>query len=115
MSEEPIEINEVTPKELMARINNGDEMVVVDMRQPWEHQAGHIPGAVNIFIQEIPQRINELPKDKDVIFQCWHGNTSMQATAFLIQNGWDKDRVSSLSGGIAGWVESQGQTSLVQD
>jgi rhodanese-related sulfurtransferase len=57
----------------------------------------HIPGATHIFINEIPARINELPKDKDVVFQCWHGNTSLQATAFLIENGWPASRYARSS------------------
>ena len=84
-------INEITPQDLMARITNEDEVLIVDMRQPWEYQAGHIPSAENFFIQDIPGRLNEFPKDKDIVFQCWHGNTSLQASAFLIENGWDGD------------------------
>jgi rhodanese-related sulfurtransferase len=110
---EPIRINEVSPHELKARLDNGDEVIVVDMRQPWEYQSGHIPGAMPMFVNEIPARMNELPKDTDVVFQCWHGNTSLQASAFLIDNGWSAERVASLSGGIAGWVQAHGLESLV--
>ena len=116
MSEpEPIHVNEVYAHDLLDRINNGDELFIVDMRQPWEYKAGHIPGAVSIFIQEIPARLADLPKDKDIVFQCWHGNTSLQASAFLIDQGWDSQRIASLSGGIAGWVEAHGPEGLVQD
>ena len=115
MSEpEPIQVNEILAHDLLSRINNGDELLVVDMRQPWEYEAGHIPGAVSIFIQEIPARLAEIPKDKDVVFQCWHGNTSLQASAFLIDQGWDGQRIASLSGGMAGWVEAHGPESLVK-
>ncbi|MEM7342944.1 MAG: rhodanese-like domain-containing protein [Chloroflexota bacterium] len=112
---EPMEINEISPDELKARIDQGDELIVVDMRQSFEYQAGHIPGAMHMFIQDIPTRANELPKDTDIVFQCWHGNSSLQASAFLIDNGWDANRVSSLSGGIAGWAQVNGQESMVQD
>ncbi|MFC1975975.1 rhodanese-like domain-containing protein [Chloroflexota bacterium] len=111
---EPIQINEILPQELEVRLDNGDNLIVVDMRQIWEYQAGHIPGARHIFLQEIPGRIDELPKDVDIVFQCWHGNTSLNACAFLIENGWPALRVSSLSGGIAGWVQAHGQGSLVK-
>jgi rhodanese-related sulfurtransferase len=112
---EPLRINEVSPHELKARLDNGDNLIVVDMRQPWEYQSGHIPGAMPMFINEIPARMNELPKDTDVVFQCWHGNTSLQASAFLIENGWSAERVASLSGGIAGWVQAHGLESLVAE
>jgi rhodanese-related sulfurtransferase len=111
----PIQINEISPKALSARLNNGDDLIVVDMRQAWEYQAGHIPGAKHIFIHDIPYRMNELPQDVDIVFQCWHGNTSLNASAFLIENGWPASRVASLSGGIAGWIETHGSESLVKD
>ena len=109
---EPMKINEILPDQLKARLENGHNLVVVDMRQAWEYHAGHIPGALHMFIQEIPHRMSELPKDTDVVMQCWHGNTSLDASAFLIQNGWSADRVSSLNGGMAGWVSAFGVESL---
>jgi rhodanese-related sulfurtransferase len=112
---EPIQINEISPQELKARLDNGDNLIVVDMRQAWEYQAGHIPGAKHIFVHEIPVRMSELPKDVDIVFQCWHGNTSLGATGFLIENGWSASHVASLRGGMAGWVETHGQASLVKD
>ncbi len=59
-------VTEVSPQQLQARLEQGDDVVVVDLRQPWEHEAGHIPGAVNIFIQEIPVRLGELPQGRDL-------------------------------------------------
>ena len=107
-----MKINEILPDQLQARLANGDGIIVVDMRQGWEYQSGHIPGALHMFIQEIPHRMNELPKDTDVVLQCWHGNTSLDASAFLIQNGWSPERVFSLSGGMAGWVSTFGIEAL---
>ncbi len=112
---EPIQINQIDPYQLKERLDNGDSLIVVDMRQGWEYQAGHIPGATHMFIQEIPARFNELPKDRDIVFQCWHGNTSLDASGFLIQNGWDAGKVFSLSGGIAGWTSTFGMEGLVRD
>ena len=112
---EPIRVTEISAQELQAQLKNGNNVVVVDMRSQWEYQAGHIPGAINMFIQEIPARFTELPKEKPIVFQCWHGNTSLDASGFLIQNGWSASDVASLSGGIAGWVQTHGQDSLVKD
>ena len=112
---EPIQIAEISPIDLRARLDNSDDLIVVDMRQAWEYQSAHIPGAIHMFIQEIPMRFNELSKDSDIVFQCWHGNTSLQASRFLIEKGWDTLRVSSLSGGIAGWTSAFGQDGLVKD
>jgi rhodanese-related sulfurtransferase len=112
---EPIKINEVSPQELRARLDNDHPVIVVDMRQAWEYQSGHIPGAIHMFINDIPARMHELPKDSDIVFQCWHGNTSLQASAYLIENGWSAARVASLSGGIAGWVQAHGPQGLVTE
>lgn len=112
---EPLYIQEIEPAELKARLDNGDEVVIVDMRQSFEYQAGHISGAINIFVQDLMDEADELPKDKDIVFQCWHGNSSLQASAYLIENGWAANRVASLSGGIAGWIQSQGMDSLVKE
>jgi len=109
---EPIWITEITPTELKSRLDNGNEMIVVDMRQAWEYRSGHIPGARHMFVQEIPARVNELPQDVDIIFQCWHGNTSQDACGFVIENGWPAERIFSLQGGMAGWVQAHGPDSL---
>lgn len=112
---EPLTIQEISPQDLKARLDQGDNLIVVDMRQAWEYESGHIPGAIHIFINEIPSRLSELPKDTDIVFQCWHGNTSLDASGFLIENGWPAERVASLRGGIAGWVQTHGMAGLVQD
>jgi rhodanese-related sulfurtransferase len=112
---EPPRINEITPQELKAQLDNGHPVLVVDMRQGWEYQSGHIPGAKHMFVQEIPARAGELPQDTDIVFQCWHGNTSLGACGFLIENGWPAERVASLQGGMAGWVQTHGRGSLEKD
>ena len=110
----PIQVKEISSVDLRTRLNHDDDLIVVDMRQAWEYQSGHIPGAIHMFIQEIPMRFNELSKECDIVFQCWHGNTSLRASRFLIEKGWDALRVSSLSGGIAGWTSAFGQDGLVK-
>ena len=109
---EPMSITEVSPEQLKARLERGDDVVVVDLRQAWEYQAGHIPGALSLFIEEMPMRLSELPTDVDIILQCWHGHTSLDVAAYMIQRGWLASRVASLSGGIAGWVQTHGVAAL---
>lgn len=109
---EPMHITEVSPEQLQARLERGDDVVVVDLRQPWEYHAGHIPGAVSLFIEEVPMRLNELPTDVDVVLQCWHGHTSLDVAAYVIQQGWPASCIASLSGGMAGWVHTHGVTAL---
>ena len=109
---EPMSITEVSPEQLKARLERGDDVVVVDLRQAWEYQAGHIPGALSLFIEEMPMRLSELPTDVDIVLQCCHGHTSLDVAAYMIQRGWLASRVASLIGGIAGWVQTHGVAAL---
>jgi len=111
---EPMSITEVSPEQLKARLDRGDDVVVVDLRQVWEYDAGHIPGAVSLFIEEVPMRLSELPTDADIVLQCWHGHTSLDVAAYMIQQGWVASRLASLSGGIAGWVHTHGVVALAR-
>ena len=112
---QPVRITEISPQELKIQLDNGHNVLVVDMRSPWEYQAGHIPGAINMFVQTIPARLSELPQDRPIVFQCWHGHTSLDVSAFLIQNGWPASNIASLNGGMAGWVQLHGPGALVRD
>jgi rhodanese-related sulfurtransferase len=105
-------ITEISPQELQARLQREDAVVVVDLRHPSEYRAGHIPGALSLFIEEIPVRSKELPQDTDIVFQCWHGHTSLDVAAYVIQQGWSASRIASLSGGMAGWVQTYGAAGL---
>src|SRR6266581_2718390 len=91
---EPMSITEVSPEQLKARLDRGDDVVVVDLRQAWEYHAGHIPGALSLFIEEVPMRLSELPTDVDIVLQCWHGHTSLDVAAYMIQQGWRASRVA---------------------
>ena len=73
--------------------------VLVDVRTPAEVEKGKAsPAAVNIPLQEIPQRLSEFPKDKDVLVYCRSGKRSMAASKFLVENGYT--RVFNIDGGI---------------
>ena len=72
---------------------------LVDVRTPAEVEKGKAsPAAVNIPLQEMPQRLSEFPKDKDVLVYCRSGKRSMAASKFLVENGYT--RVFNIDGGI---------------
>lgn len=71
---------------------------LIDVRTPGEVAEGAAPGAVNIPLQEIQQRLGEFPKDKDLVIYCRSGKRSMAASHFLIQNGYE--RVFNVVGGF---------------
>lgn len=71
---------------------------LIDVRTPGEFAEGSVPGAVNIALQEMEQRLSEFPKDKDLVIFCRSGRRSMAASNFLLQNGYT--RVFNVVGGI---------------
>jgi rhodanese-related sulfurtransferase len=107
-------VNEVSAEELKNRLSQKNKPLLVDMRSAAEYKAGHISGAIHIAAHDIPQQLNKLSKDKDIVFQCWHGNTSRQAIATLLNKGYSQERLTSLQGGMSGWVSAFGQKGLVK-
>lgn len=76
--------------------------LVLDVRDPWEHDICTIPDSKLLPMQEIPARWQELPADTDIVVVCHHGMRSLQVAGFLKQAGLT--RVYNLSGGIAAWA-----------
>ena len=80
------------------------EVMLIDVREPDEYQAGHIPGAVLIPLRDLPNHLNEIPKDKTVVAVCHSGNRSAKATDFLRQTGFDN--VHNMQGGMVAWEQA---------
>jgi len=96
-------ITELSPSEVLEAVKGG--ALFVDVREAYEldEVAYDIPGMLHIPLGEIQNRINEFPKDREIIVGCRSGKRSMNACMFLTMNGYSK--VRNLSGGIIGWVE----------
>ena len=96
-------IPEITPAELDAWRQDASRAapLVVDVREPWEHDKARIEGATLIPMREIPARLPELPGDRDIVLMCHHGSRSAQVAAWLARNGLS--RVHNLAGGIDAW------------
>lgn len=62
---------------------------IIDVRTPGEFMGGHVAGSINIPLQEIPNRMEDLKKMQNIVLCCASGGRSMQATMFLKQNGID--------------------------
>ena len=71
------------------------------MREQWEWDTARIEGAKHIPMREVPARISELERDKDVVAICHHGGRSLQVAMFLEKNGFA--RVHNLQGGVDAW------------
>ena len=76
---------------------------VIDVRQPEEYDAGHVPGARLIPLSEVAMRVGEVPADGPVYVICQSGQRSARATDFLRRQGFD---AHSVAGGTKAWVES---------
>jgi rhodanese-related sulfurtransferase len=84
-------------------LRDNPNVALIDVREQYEYDEGHIPGVTLIPLGTIPNRLNEIPTDKEVIFVCRSGNRSNQATQFLQQQGFDN--VHNMLGGMNAWVE----------
>lgn len=76
-----------------------DGLVVLDVREPAEWRAGHLARAVHLPLMDLPARFTELPQDR-LLVVCRVGARSAQATAYLVQQGYD---AVNLRGGLVEW------------
>ncbi len=83
--------------------DNGNNVVVLDVREYHEYDICNIEGSVLIPLGEIADRIDELNEDDEIIVHCHHGGRSMKATQFLKDKGFKN--VKNLAGGIDAWAE----------
>lgn len=91
----------ITPKELKTRLDRGDQLVLLDVREPWEHAIAKLDNSVLIPLGTLPQSLDKLDKNAEIIAYCHHGMRSGDATAFLLQQGFSN--VKNLIGGIDAW------------
>ena len=90
----------IGPEELNDKMRTGGEFVLLDVRTPQEHAGQAIEGSTLIPLQELGSRLNELPKDKEIVVYCRVGNRSAFAASQLVGLGYD---VKNLEGGILQW------------
>jgi Rhodanese-related sulfurtransferase len=97
----PAQPHDVSPAQLAAL----GKVVLVDVREPYEWESGAIPGARLIPLGDLPSRLNEIPRDEDVVLYCQTGIRSLRALNLLRDAGFR--RVKNLSGGYAKWSQSR--------
>ncbi|HET7461954.1 MAG TPA: molybdopterin-synthase adenylyltransferase MoeB [Longimicrobium sp.] len=103
MSEQ--EIPEITPGELKERLDRGDRLTIIDVREPFEWNIGNLEpqGARLIPLGELPERLDEVSPDDEVVLHCRSGARSARALELLRQEGYR--RVWNLKGGILAWSD----------
>jgi adenylyltransferase/sulfurtransferase len=95
-------IPEIRPEELKRRIDTGEDIFVLDVREPHEYQICNISGHL-IPLGDLPKRVHELDSSREIVVHCKSGARSAKAVDFLRQSGFK--RVSNLAGGILAWAD----------
>ncbi len=90
----------LNPRELSARLNGDSTPLVIDVRQPDEYKAGHIPGALLIPLNKLDAQIATLPTDREIICVCRSGARSGSAATKLVKRGLN---ALNMSGGMITW------------
>jgi rhodanese-related sulfurtransferase len=93
---------DLAPERVKELVESG-EAQLVDIREPYEWEAGRIAGAVHIELERLPGRAGEIDKDKPVIFQCRVGRRSAFAVEAFRNGGYD---AYNLTGGIQAWADA---------
>jgi rhodanese-related sulfurtransferase len=93
---------EITPEEVKKKLDQGEEFTLVDVREPWEFETASMPGAKLLPMGDVPFRANqELDPEDHIVVVCHHGVRSLNVTAWLRQQGFEK--AQSMQGGIDAW------------
>ena len=95
-------IPQVTVQELKQRLDAGDNLLLLDVREPYEYQIANLGGTL-IPMNDVPNRLAEIDRNRDVIVQCRSGARSQRVAEFLRQSGYEK--VANLAGGILAWSD----------
>ncbi len=95
-------IPEITPRELKTRLDRGDDLFILDVREPHEYQICNLHGHL-IPLGELPKRVSELDSSREIVAHCRSGKRSADAVEFLKQAGFHK--IWNLKGGILAWSD----------
>lgn len=94
--------SEIDVRELAAWRREGRPHGILDVREPWELEICRIEGALAIPLQELPARLDEVPRDRPLVVICHHGARSERAVSWLHRMG--AGNAVNLEGGIDAWA-----------
>ncbi len=98
-------VKEICPTTTQEWVKNGALLVDVREEDEVRELAYDVPNIVNIPLSDFENRYNELPKDREMVMVCRGGGRSLRATGFLVNHGWDREKVVNMQHGILRWVE----------
>ncbi len=96
-------IPQITVQELKQRRDAGEDLFVLDVREPYEYQIANIGGTL-VPQNEVPQRLAEIDRNREIVVQCRSGGRSQRVAEFLAQQGYPN--VKNLAGGILAWADA---------
>jgi len=99
-AESNLHVPEITPRELKEKLDKGEDIFILDVREPHEYQICNLKGHL-IPLGELPRRVHELDSAREIVAHCKSGKRSAQAVDFLRQAGFRK--IYNLRGGILSW------------
>ena len=94
----------ITPTDLAAALQADDDLLVLDVRQPGEWEAGHVEDALHIPLPQLERRIHEVPTDREIAVMCKAGYRSSTAASLMARHGISS--VQDMIGGFDAWVEA---------
>lgn len=100
-TKKPVTVAGITADELKKKIDAGEDIFLIDVREEDEFKAGHISGAINVPVKLIEKKMNTFPEDKEVIIYCRSSKNCLEAAEKLLQKGFTK--VKTMLGGIIVW------------
>ena len=101
-------VKNIAPQQLKELLTQDPKPFLLDVREPFELTAfGAVPGVVNIPMDDVPGRLNELPEDRSlpIVVVCQSGARSAEVSSFLVRKGFTS--VHNLQGGTYSWLRSQ--------
>lgn len=101
-------VQEINAPALDERRAADPDLILIDVREPWEWAQGFIEGAAHVPLNSLPGRVDDFPRDAALVIYCAHGIRSWHAAAFMMQQGFTA--VVSLAGGIDAWARWQRQS-----
>ena len=95
-------IPEITAREVKARLDHGEDLFILDVREPHEYQICNLKGKL-IPLGELPRRVHELDSSREMVVHCRSGKRSAEAIQFLQKAGFKK--LWNLKGGVLAWAD----------
>jgi sulfur-carrier protein adenylyltransferase/sulfurtransferase len=95
-------IPQITVQELKQRLDAGEDIFILEVREPFEYQIANIGGTL-IPLNQVPHRLSEIDRTREIVVQCRSGARSQHIAEFLSQSGYPN--VKNLAGGILAWAD----------